>query len=1250
LHQHPRPRPARGCFGIIAVAVLCCVARPSSATIFYVRVGGSDTATGTSPAEGFATIGRAAAAVGNTPGDEVIVGPGMYPEGNIEPLKSGIPGHPVVFLADPTGTSTGDSPGPVTIMPPDTLTTTTGFILFGKHDVVIDGFTIVGAVDAGIQVRAANPASGGENSGSVTIQNNTVMNGVKRGIDVTAGGNVVIEGNVTTSNGTAGIAAASADSGAVLTVSNNQTIGNGSNGIFVDGAGAGGVLVVSANEADNNGSGGIGDGILVEGFEADGSAVTVADNTLHSNAGNGVAIRQSANVTVTGNTIDANGGTGVDATANGAAQARHNTITHSGATGLSIQSAGETLAVDVSNNAVAISGAHGIFVAGMSSGAVQNNVSVSNVVTGITLRAATNPLVVNNLVYLNGGDGLGIGTAETAAPNAVILNNTVYRNGGWGLVIGNDVSPSPNGMVLDNIFEGNASGGITVAGSSTCGYIAGFNLNRDGYQLPDTPQNAYDITTTEARFVDPAGPDGVLGGDKFADDNFRLQQGRGGQLIQSPAVDAGFTATATVGLTGSTASGDPPDIGAIDIGYHYGAAADQHIHVPTPYMPFFVRPNGNDDNDGRDPRQALATIQEGAKRGRAGGTVVVGPGHYLEGDIHPVQKAGRLTFFADASGMATGDLPGVVLVDAVDQCHARDSQALVRCDTGFVALDSCFVVIDGFHITGAAQAAIQVRSGSDDAQVRNNVVFSNQRRGIEVFRDEKPGFGTADRADVRNNLVYVNGTGGIRVFASQNSVVINNTVYDNGAADPNSVGILIGGSADADAAPGTSVLRNIVAGNPKGIKAESNSLTGYVTGFNVVAVPDGDPSSAFAGDSPRADSDFLADPLFVNPSGLDGILGGAGFLDDDFHLQQSTHATSPAVDIDFDVQNELASGSTRSDGAPDLGPLDSGYHSPFLPRSATVQSVDKVLFVRAGGSDTNRGTTPDRALASIGKALSLGSGSTLIVVGPGDYHEGRLRLGGADADAALPVLLGDGTGALSGDSPGDVVIDSTSTLTVSGPALIDGIRLSGAHGAGLRVLHRAHEVTVRNSTVCGNGGSGIVSLGDGVNLTNNLVCSNAREGISMRLRRARHPARVLNNTIAENARQGIVVRELASLQSHVQLYNNVISGNGAAGITARAVRGGVAGAGNNLNTDGYGRGTAPGTGDVTTDAQFAGGTASPSLGCGRAGDFLVAATSPVIDAGTGTAIEIGLGNRSVRRDGNADAGPSDLGFHYLGAE
>ena len=133
-------------------------------------------------------------------------------------------------------------------------------------------------------------------------------------------------------------------------------------------------------------------------------------------------------------------------------------------------------------------------------------------------------------------------------------------------------------------------GGIAVARSATCGYVAGFNINVDGYG-EGTPRNDYDIVA-DPLFLNPAGRDRQLGGDQFADDDFRLQQGRGGQTVESPAVDAGAAPIADIGLTGTTARGDAPDAGVVDIGYHYGAAADQRITVPTPYMPIFVRADG----------------------------------------------------------------------------------------------------------------------------------------------------------------------------------------------------------------------------------------------------------------------------------------------------------------------------------------------------------------------------------------------------------------------------------------------------------------------------------------------------------------------------------------------------------------------------------------------------------------------------------------------------------------------------------
>jgi len=436
-------------------------------------------------------------------------------------------------------------------------------------------------------------------------------------------------------------------------------------------------------------------------------------------------------------------------------------------------------------------------------------------------------------------------------------------------------------------------------------------------------------------------------------------------------------------------------------------------------------------------------------------------------------------------------------------------------------------------------------------------------------------------------------------------------------------------------------LRNIVSGNGKGIKVPPNSFAGYVTAFNIV--PDG-----FQANTPRGDSDFIAAPSFLNPAGPDGILGGNGFLDDDFHLLQTVSTSSPGVDVDFGDVDALADGSTRSDGLPDLGPSDAGYHYPFLPRTPLPSAVRNVVYVRSTGNDGNTGTAPDAAVGSIGKALATIATDGLVVIGPGNYNEGGLRFGGLDAANVFPALLGDTTGVLTGDAPGAVTVDSTGRAApiVAGPVLIDGLTFTGARGPGLRILRGAHDVTIRNSIFCGNGGSGLITRGDGVTLLNDLVAANGGVGVSVLLPRGRHATRLLNDTAAANERQGITVHGLSSKDSPLMAYNNIVSGNGGTGLTWRALRGGRPAAGHNLNTDGYGAGTAPGAGDLTVAPEFTGGTTALTAGCPDPTAFAVAPTSPVIDAGVGTAVEMGLGIRSVTTAGLPDTGPIDLGFHY----
>ncbi len=1093
----------------------------------------------------------------------------------------------------------------------------------------------------GVFVRGAAPLTVGDNtiqanskngvrvaqSSNVNVTDNTIASNQNAGVDAVSAGSVALKRNALTSNGTVGASVvADTDATILIDLSNNTLQHNVGGGLFVVGAAGGSI-------ADNT----------VEDHPADGIVVRLSTrlsfvrNHITRSNGNGLAVgvgtEQSGGsaFVLLGNQVTANAKAGITVFASGSLTASGNLVTHSGSTGLSIQSSGGVVNPIVSNNTIGTSGSHGVFLLGTNGGVVQNNVAFSNGDTGITLRSAPDVLIVNNLVYANAHDGLAIGTNDLAAPRAKILHNTAYANGGWGLLLGSNLAPSPGAIVVDNIFQLNqgdhmAPGtGIAVAGASTCGYVAGFNVNADGYG-DGTPRNDYDIMA-DPLFLNPLGSDQQLGGDNFADDNFRLQQGRGGQTMRSPAVDAGAAPIADIGLTGTTARGDVPDAGVADIGYHYGAAADQQITVPTPYMPVFVREAGNSSNDGLAPERALKSIQAAAQRADAGGTVVVGPGTYAEGDIHPDQNRGTVTFFADATGIGTGDLPGAVLVDATNSCVVMGNP--VACGTGFTLRNACNATVRGFTVMGAVDAGIQVREGSDDATVRDNVVFSSQRRGVESLGAEAP--------HIDNNLVYANGTGGIHVEQGNNADITNNTVYDNG-----DVGILIGGSGTSGPVLGASVLRNIVATNGSGVRVQPNSFGGYFTAFNVV--PDG-----FGGNTPRADSDFVPDKgvqLFVNPPASGGTVTADTFLNDDFHLVES--ATNPALGIDYGARDTLLRGSTRSDGLPDVGPADAGYHYPFLYPGPLPISAPQIVFVRASGNDRNNGLSPRAAVGSIATALAATSGNGFIVIGPGVYREQRLLVGVAGRRNSVVTLLGNEDGRLTGDPAGKVVVDSGghTAPTVAGPALIDGVRFTGARGPGLRVLRHAHGVTLRNSTVCGNSGAGVETSGDAVRVVNNLICGNGGTGVSVRLHGAREATQLLNNTVAANLQKGIVIRESGSPVSHALLYNNVVSGNLGTGITAHGVRRQAPAAGSNLNTDGYGARTRPGTGDVNLAPQFVAGAGEAAIGCDAADSLRVPPTSPVIDAGMRTAIELGLGTRSVTLAGDRDTGPTDLGYHY----
>src|SRR4030095_13343781 len=114
-----------------ATVLAVCWIDAAAATTYYVRSAGSDRNDGLTPATAFASV-RPAARMLREPGDRLIVGPGTYREGNIAPFGNGTPEAPIILFGDSSALATGDAPGPVIILPPNTPAATSGFYVRGR--------------------------------------------------------------------------------------------------------------------------------------------------------------------------------------------------------------------------------------------------------------------------------------------------------------------------------------------------------------------------------------------------------------------------------------------------------------------------------------------------------------------------------------------------------------------------------------------------------------------------------------------------------------------------------------------------------------------------------------------------------------------------------------------------------------------------------------------------------------------------------------------------------------------------------------------------------------------------------------------------------------------------------------------------------------------------------------------------------------------------------------------------------------
>jgi len=481
----------------------------------------------------------------------------------------------------------------------------------------------------------------------------------------------------------------------------------------------------------------------------------------------------------------------------------------------------------------------------------------------------------------------------------------------------------------------------------------------------------------------------------------------------------------------------------------------------------YVRASGDDSLNGSTAATALRTITRATVLARAEDEIVVGPGIYPEGDLRP-RVFGRVRFFADRRGVSTGDPPGAVVVDATGFTSGFEINGQLR------------VSIDGFVIYGAS-IGIYAKSQSHQAVISNNVVSNCGTNGIYV----------QDSRDVTvfNNLVYNNGRTGILVTGSiegsPGAVILSNTVYLNVNR-----GIFFAGTEIGS--PGGLVFNNIVRSNGvAGVQVNASSRDGYLSAGNVSF------DNRFASGTPIDVTDIDADPLFVDPAGADGLLGGAAYADDSFHLsdQRAGQAvTSAAVDAGTDVARRLSlyRSSTRTDGKYDRRYVDAGYHYDNFdppPASPSDRIRRRRLYVSASkGSDVNNGGTRSTAVSTVSRALSLARPGHEIRVLSGTYREGEIIISTAmSGKPRRPVVV---------KGMGNVVLDATGaqrglTLTSVSELIVEGLAVTGALDNGIEVRNsaalnpddpRSHSVTLRRCRLFGNGKRGL-SIRNSVRVT-----------------------------------------------------------------------------------------------------------------------------------------------------------------------
>ena len=203
------------------------------------------------------------------------------------------------------------------------------------------------------------------------------------------------------------------------------------------------------------------------------------------------------------------------------------------------------------NNDISSSGYTGVAVSNPGAyGYIANNI-IHGCATGIILYNCTAATVINNLIYNNSECGIYVCLAQPKIKNNTIINN-IYRGGFFGI---RDSAYLHNNIIINNSYGINHWEDRST--TSDYNIIWGNDIDYYGAEAGENDISA-----------DPLFVSGPLG-------DYYLSQISAGQLIDSPALNAGNDTAEELGLdTRTTRIDSITDTGTVDIGYHYPTDSD----------------------------------------------------------------------------------------------------------------------------------------------------------------------------------------------------------------------------------------------------------------------------------------------------------------------------------------------------------------------------------------------------------------------------------------------------------------------------------------------------------------------------------------------------------------------------------------------------------------------------------------------------------------------------------------------------